>query len=114
MFHSGECQKCGILRLEGGCYELAGEKGTWWWDSGLSGMRAVAALCHAGAEPILFDENEKLTIEEVRGKLTPRFGGGDCDRCPAGRTENFGGACGFESRRVDGYGFCGGFSEKGA
>lgn len=39
--------------------------------SGLSGIGAVAALCHAGAEPILFDENEKLTIEEVRGKLTP-------------------------------------------
>lgn len=39
--------------------------------SGLSGTGAAAALCHAGAQPLLFDENEKLTIEEVRGKLTP-------------------------------------------
>ena len=38
--------------------------------SGLSGIGAVAALCHAGAKPLLFDENEKLDIEEVRGKLS--------------------------------------------
>lgn len=38
--------------------------------SGLSGVGAVEALHHAGAEPILFDENEKLTAEEVRGRLT--------------------------------------------
>ncbi len=42
--------------------------------SGLSGIGAVAALCHAGAKPILFDENEKLTIEEVRGKLASGTG----------------------------------------
>lgn len=39
--------------------------------SGLSGIGAVAALCHAGAKPLLFDENKKLDIEEVRGKLSP-------------------------------------------
>lgn len=39
--------------------------------SGLSGTGAVKALCHAGAKPLLFDENEKLTPEEVRGKLIP-------------------------------------------
>lgn len=39
--------------------------------SGLSGTGAVKALCHAGAKPLLFDESEKLTPEEVRGKLIP-------------------------------------------
>ena len=38
--------------------------------SGLSGVGAVEALHHAGAKPILFDENEKLTAEEVRRRLT--------------------------------------------
>ena len=37
--------------------------------SGLSGIGAVQALHHAGAEPILFDENEKLKAEEVEKKL---------------------------------------------
>lgn len=39
--------------------------------SGLSGIGAVEALHHAGAVPLLFDENEKLKVEEVRGKLSP-------------------------------------------
>lgn len=39
--------------------------------SGLSGIGAVEALNYAKAEPILFDENEKLKIEEVRAKLKP-------------------------------------------
>ena len=39
--------------------------------SGLSGIGAVEALNHAGAKPVLFDENEKLDIEEVRGKFAP-------------------------------------------
>lgn len=37
--------------------------------SGISGMGAVEALNHAKAEPILFDENEKLQAEDVRAKL---------------------------------------------
>ncbi len=37
--------------------------------SGLSGIGAVQALHHAGAAPLLFDENEKLNAEEVRRKL---------------------------------------------
>ena len=37
--------------------------------SGLSGIGAVQALHHAGAKPLLFDENEKLDAEEVRRKL---------------------------------------------
>lgn len=39
--------------------------------SGLSGTGAVQALYHAGAMPILFDENEKLVLEEVRAKFAP-------------------------------------------
>ncbi len=39
--------------------------------SGISGMGAVEALNHAKAEPILFDENEKLQAEDVRAKLKP-------------------------------------------
>ena len=39
--------------------------------SGLSGIGAVEALNHAGAKPILFDENEKLVAEEVRAKFAP-------------------------------------------
>lgn len=39
--------------------------------SGLSGIGAVEVLNHAGAEPILFDENEKLAAEEVRAKFAP-------------------------------------------
>ncbi len=39
--------------------------------SGISGTGAVEALQHVGAEPLVFDENEKLTIEEVRAKLKP-------------------------------------------
>lgn len=39
--------------------------------SGISGMGAVEALQHAGAEPVLFDGNDKLTAEDVRKKLKP-------------------------------------------
>lgn len=39
--------------------------------SGISGIGAVEALYHVGAKPLLFDENEKLTIEEVQAKLKP-------------------------------------------
>ena len=37
--------------------------------SGISGIGAVEVLNMAGAEPILFDSNEKLTTEEVAAKL---------------------------------------------
>lgn len=37
--------------------------------SGISGIGAVEALNHVGAEAILFDANEKLTAEEVEAKL---------------------------------------------
>ncbi len=37
--------------------------------SGLSGIGAVQALYHAGAAPLLFDENENLKAEEVQRKL---------------------------------------------
>ena len=37
--------------------------------SGISGMGAVEALCHAGALPVLFDGNDKLSLEDVRSKL---------------------------------------------
>ncbi|MCM1268241.1 MAG: UDP-N-acetylmuramoyl-L-alanine--D-glutamate ligase [Bacteroidales bacterium] len=39
--------------------------------SGISGIGAVEALQYVGAAPLLFDENEKLTIEEVQAKLKP-------------------------------------------
>lgn len=39
--------------------------------SGISGIGAVEALHHAGAVPVLFDENEKLCPEDVRAKLKP-------------------------------------------
>lgn len=39
--------------------------------SGISGIGAVEALYHVGAKPLLFDENKKLTIEEVQAKLKP-------------------------------------------
>ena len=39
--------------------------------SGISGIGAVEALNYAKAEPILFDENEALKIEEMRAKLKP-------------------------------------------
>lgn len=39
--------------------------------SGISGIGAVEALNYAKAEPILFDENEKLNVEEIRAKLKP-------------------------------------------
>lgn len=39
--------------------------------SGISGMGAVEALNHVEAEPILFDENEKLNVEDIRAKLKP-------------------------------------------
>ena len=39
--------------------------------SGISGIGAVEALHHAGARALLFDENEKLNIEDVRAKIKP-------------------------------------------
>ena len=36
---------------------------------GISGIGAVEALHRVGAVPILFDENEKLRMEDVRAKL---------------------------------------------
>lgn len=39
--------------------------------SGISGIGAVGALNHAKSEPVLFDENEKLTVEKIRAKLKP-------------------------------------------
>lgn len=39
--------------------------------SGISGIGAVEALHCVGAVPILFDENEKLQIEDVKAKLKP-------------------------------------------
>lgn len=39
--------------------------------SGISGTGAVKALCHVGADPILFDANEKLKKEEVEERLLP-------------------------------------------
>lgn len=39
--------------------------------TGISGIGAVEALNHAGAYPVLFDENEKLDREEVQKKLKP-------------------------------------------
>lgn len=41
--------------------------------SGISGIGAVEALQYVGAKPLLFDENEKLTIEEVQAKLKPEI-----------------------------------------
>lgn len=42
--------------------------------SGISGIGAVQALHHAGAYPVLYDANEFLQEEEVRGKLPPAIG----------------------------------------
>ena len=39
--------------------------------TGISGIGAVEALHHAGARALLFDENEKLNIEDVRAKIKP-------------------------------------------
>lgn len=39
--------------------------------SGISGIGAVESLHHVGAKPLLFDENEKVTVEQVRAKLKP-------------------------------------------
>lgn len=39
--------------------------------SGISGIGAVEALYHVGAKPLLYDENEKLTVEEVQAKMKP-------------------------------------------
>lgn len=41
--------------------------------SGISGIGAVEALHSVGAKPLLFDENEKLTTEEVQAKLKPEI-----------------------------------------
>ncbi|MCH5275503.1 MAG: UDP-N-acetylmuramoyl-L-alanine--D-glutamate ligase [Lachnospiraceae bacterium] len=38
--------------------------------SGKSGIAAAKLLYEAGAKPVLFDSNEKLEVEEIRGKLT--------------------------------------------
>lgn len=37
--------------------------------TGISGVGAAKLLCAVGACPLLFDENEKLTVDEVRKKL---------------------------------------------
>ena len=37
--------------------------------SGISGIGAVEALCHAGAVPVLFDSNDKLDPESIRAKF---------------------------------------------
>lgn len=37
--------------------------------SGISGIGAVTALLHVGAEPVLYDANDKLDREEIRAKL---------------------------------------------
>lgn len=37
--------------------------------SGISGIGAVAALCHIGAQPVLFDANDKLEKEAIREKF---------------------------------------------
>ena len=37
--------------------------------SGISGIGAVKALCHAGAVPVLFDSNDKLDSESIRTKF---------------------------------------------
>lgn len=37
--------------------------------SGISGIGAVEALCHAGAVPVLFDSNDKLEPESIREKF---------------------------------------------
>ncbi len=39
--------------------------------TGISGIGAVEALHHAGAVPVLFDENDKLSVEDVRAKIKP-------------------------------------------
>ncbi len=39
--------------------------------TGISGLGAVEALNHVGADPILFDENAKLRTEDVKAKLKP-------------------------------------------
>lgn len=39
--------------------------------SGISGIGAAEALYHTGAQPVLFDENEKLDSGKVREKLEP-------------------------------------------
>ncbi|MDE5679115.1 MAG: NAD(P)-binding protein [Lachnospiraceae bacterium] len=38
--------------------------------SGISGIAAVALLKRAGARPMLFDSNEKLTREEMEKRLS--------------------------------------------
>lgn len=49
-------------------YDLQGRK-VLVVGSGISGIGAAKALQHVGAEPILFDANEKLNREEIRAKL---------------------------------------------
>lgn len=39
--------------------------------SGISGVGSVALLEHIGAEVVLYDSNEKLTAQDMRGKLVP-------------------------------------------
>ncbi len=50
------------------CNELAGKK-VLVVGSGLSGMGAVKLLGQIGAVPILYDSNDKLTENELKGKL---------------------------------------------
>ena len=37
--------------------------------SGISGIGAVKLLCSVGACPVLYDENERMTVEEIKAKL---------------------------------------------
>ena len=37
--------------------------------TGISGIGAVKLLCEVGAKPVLYDENTKLTVEEVQSRL---------------------------------------------
>lgn len=39
--------------------------------SGISGVGSVALLEHIGADVVLYDSNEKLTAQDMRGKLAP-------------------------------------------
>lgn len=39
--------------------------------SGISGVGSAALLEHIGAEVVLYDSNEKLTAQDMRGKLAP-------------------------------------------
>ena len=58
--------------------------------SGISGIGAVEALCHAGAAPVLFDVNKELNPESIRSKFAQ---GTEAEvvlgELPAGSVETF-------------------------